>query len=32
MHVYLDKATQQPKGDATVSYDDPDAALAAVQW
>lgn len=32
VHIYLDKQTQEPKGDATVSYDDPQAASAAVNW
>ncbi|KAL5565812.1 hypothetical protein UlMin_028976 [Ulmus minor] len=29
---YRDKATNEPKGDATVTYEDPHAALAAVEW
>ncbi|KAK3010842.1 hypothetical protein RJ639_011521, partial [Escallonia herrerae] len=30
--LYRDKATNEPKGDATVTYEDPHAALAAVDW
>ncbi|XP_021969783.1 transcription initiation factor TFIID subunit 15 isoform X3 [Helianthus annuus] len=30
--LYRDKVTDEPKGDATVTYDDPHAALAAVEW
>lgn len=30
--MYRDKATNEPKGDATVTYEDPHAALAAVEW
>ncbi|XP_022733920.1 transcription initiation factor TFIID subunit 15-like isoform X2 [Durio zibethinus] len=30
--LYRDKATNEPKGDATVTYEDPHAALAAVEW
>lgn len=30
--LYRDKATMEPKGDATVTYEDPHAALAAVEW
>ncbi|KAK4480911.1 hypothetical protein RD792_011769 [Penstemon davidsonii] len=30
--MYLDKVTNEPKGDATVTYEDPHAALAAVEW
>lgn len=30
--IYRDKATGAPKGDATVSYDDPFSAASAVQW
>lgn len=30
--IYRDKATNEPKGDATVTYEDPHAALAAVEW
>ncbi|PON97683.1 Splicing factor-like protein [Trema orientale] len=29
---YRDKVTNEPKGDATVTYEDPHAALAAVEW
>lgn len=30
--LYRDKVTNEPKGDATVTYEDPYAALAAVEW
>ncbi|KAF5185633.1 Transcription initiation factor tfiid subunit, partial [Thalictrum thalictroides] len=30
--LYRDKSTNEPKGDATVTYEDPHAALAAVEW
>ncbi|GAA0183547.1 RNA splicing factor [Lithospermum erythrorhizon] len=30
--LYHDKVTGEPKGDATVTYEDPHAALAAVEW
>ncbi|CAN4107001.1 unnamed protein product [Withania somnifera] len=30
--LYRDKVTNEPKGDATVAYEDPHAALAAVDW
>ncbi|XP_058090374.1 transcription initiation factor TFIID subunit 15-like isoform X2 [Magnolia sinica] len=30
--LYRDKVTSEPKGDATVTYEDPHAALAAVEW
>ncbi|GAB2275230.1 TATA-binding protein-associated factor 2N [Dionaea muscipula] len=30
--LYRDKATNEPKGDATITYEDPHAALAAVEW
>uniref|UniRef100_A0A7N1A5S8 Uncharacterized protein n=3 Tax=Pentapetalae TaxID=1437201 RepID=A0A7N1A5S8_KALFE len=30
--LYHDKVTNEPKGDATVTYEDPHAALAAVEW
>ena len=30
--MYRDKVTNEPKGDATVTYEDPHAALAAVEW
>ncbi|OVA12116.1 RNA recognition motif domain [Macleaya cordata] len=29
---YRDKVTNEPKGDATVTYEDPHAAQAAVEW
>lgn len=29
---YRDKETNEPKGDATVTYEDPHAAVAAVEW
>lgn len=32
VHLYKDKATDQPKGDATLTYEDPEAATAAVNW
>lgn len=30
--MYRDKVINEPKGDATVTYEDPHAALAAVEW
>ncbi|KAG8374031.1 hypothetical protein BUALT_Bualt11G0088700 [Buddleja alternifolia] len=30
--IYRDKVTNEPKGDAMVTYEDPHAALAAVEW
>ncbi|KAK2435040.1 transcription initiation factor TFIID subunit 15b [Trifolium repens] len=30
--LYRDKETNEPKGDATVTYEDPHAAAAAVEW
>ncbi|CAM0149553.1 unnamed protein product [Urochloa decumbens] len=30
--MYRDKVTNEPKGDATVTYEDPHAASAAVDW
>ncbi|KAF3338259.1 transcription initiation factor TFIID subunit 15-like isoform X1 [Carex littledalei] len=30
--LYKDKVTDEPKGDATVTYEDPHAAMAAVDW
>ena len=30
--IYRDKATNEPKGDATVTYEDQHAASAAVEW
>ncbi|KAL8208171.1 hypothetical protein R6Q57_007583 [Mikania cordata] len=30
--LYRDKVTDEPKGDATVTYEDPHAAVAAVEW
>lgn len=29
---YRDKETNEPKGDATITYEDPHAALAPVEW
>ncbi|XP_028766938.1 transcription initiation factor TFIID subunit 15-like [Neltuma alba] len=30
--LYRDKETNEPKGDATVTYEDPHAAVASVEW
>ena len=30
--IYRDKITNEPKGDATITYEDPHAATAAVEW
>ena len=30
--IYKDKSTGQAKGDATVTYEDPETAAAAVKW
>ena len=30
--IYKDKMTDKPKGEATVTYDDPSAASAAINW
>lgn len=30
--IYKDKVTGEPKGDATVTYDDPETAPAAIEW
>lgn len=32
INIYTDKDTGKPKGDATLSYEDPPAAKAAVEW
>ncbi|XP_056905408.1 TATA-binding protein-associated factor 2N isoform X1 [Takifugu flavidus] len=32
INLYSDKATGQPKGEATVSFDDPPSAKAAIDW
>ena len=30
--IYKDKMTGTPKGEATVTFDDPDTAKAAIDW
>jgi len=30
--VYMDKSTGMPKGECTVTYDDPPSARAAIDW
>lgn len=30
--MYKDKVTGKPKGECTVTYDDPDAARSAITW
>ena len=30
--IYKDKMTGRPKGEATVTYDDPETATAAINW
>uniref|UniRef100_A0A8C9Z5R6 TAF15 RNA polymerase II, TATA box binding protein (TBP)-associated factor n=2 Tax=Sander lucioperca TaxID=283035 RepID=A0A8C9Z5R6_SANLU len=32
INIYSDKATGQPKGECTVSFDDPPSAKAAIDW
>lgn len=32
INIYNDKATGRPKGEATVSFDDPPSAKAAIDW
>lgn len=32
INIYTDKDSGKPKGDATLSYEDPPAAKAAVEW
>lgn len=32
INLYTDKATGQLKGEATVSFDDPPSAKAAIDW
>lgn len=32
INIYSDKATGQSKGEATVSFDDPPSAKAAIDW
>tara|TARA_B110001452_G_scaffold246691_1_gene232188 strand:+ start:55 stop:645 length:591 start_codon:yes stop_codon:yes gene_type:complete len=32
VHLYLDKRTQRPKGDCTVSFEESETAQAAIKW
>lgn len=32
INIFIDKETGKPKGEARVSYDDPPAAKAALEW
>ena len=32
IHLYMDKRTQRPKGDCTVSFDESETAKAAIKW
>lgn len=32
IHVYIDKRTQRPKGDCTVSFEEAETANAAIKW
>lgn len=32
IHLYLDKQTGEPKGDASITFEDPSSASAAVDW
>mmetsp|Transcript_43846 Transcript_43846/g.145193 ORF Transcript_43846/g.145193 Transcript_43846/m.145193 type:complete len:102 (+) Transcript_43846:611-916(+) len=32
IHLYKDKRTGQPKGDGTISYEEPSTARAAIDW
>ena len=32
INLYTDKDTGKPKGEATVSFDDPPSAKAAIDW
>ena len=32
VHMYLDKRTQRPKGDCTISFEEPETAQAAIRW